>query len=809
MVASVEPECAGLAPLATLHTHKVFSSKKHSLSRWFNPAFDAILADHRTRNGTTIVNLSIGGPDYLDEEFVGGIRRLTGAGVIVVSAAGNDGPLFGTQNNPADETDVISVGGIGFDGDVARFSSRGMTTHNVATGSGRVKPDIVTVGRSVLGSRVFGGCRYMSGTSVASPVAAGAIALLLSALPPQLRQRASNPATVKQALHAGAVRLHDPATGLYVQGAGRLNLHRSLAHLLTVGPTATAFPPALNLTDCPFTWPHCAQPLVHPSTPLLLNLTLLNGQQVDGTIVGQPTFRPLNEAAERLAVAFSFSRRLFPWSGSLGVSVALTTAVTTAADASGIIDIVVDEQLVSVPLTLRVAPAPPRRRRLLLDLFHSIRYPTAYLPRDDLRAKATPFDWLGDSPATNFRRLSRSLHRRGYHLDVATAPLTCTEIPLEEYAAVITLDAEDDWYPAEVELLSSMRARGVGPALVVVGDWHDRAVMDRLAFYDDNSASWWTPATGGANTPALNDLLAHTGIAFGDGVFGGDFSMDVAPLASGSPVARSAYFSSGSAIARAPAGAFLLHANLVDESAAVLAAPASGVAQAVAAARGRTKVAVGALIPGGGAGRGGGVAVLGDSTCLDDTSLDEQCIWLLLSALTVVAGGEDAAAVFPAAVRLTEPWSSVRHKEPTRPTVDADAHTASRLADHSLLQRPGGPDAWCRPVGDTWLPAPAPDVPPPAPTASSAELDALAALALDAAVAAWAAEGLSTPQPVRLAAVPDGPEDTHVHGVLSPATLLAPHVTAALAALYLVRSASTSTSARASSRRYGSGSFMV
>jgi hypothetical protein len=36
--------------------------------------------------------------------------------VIVVSAIGNDGPLWGTLNNPADQPDVIGVGGIDYAG---------------------------------------------------------------------------------------------------------------------------------------------------------------------------------------------------------------------------------------------------------------------------------------------------------------------------------------------------------------------------------------------------------------------------------------------------------------------------------------------------------------------------------------------------------------------------------------------------------------------------------------------------------------------------------------------------------------------
>lgn len=45
-------------------------------------------------------------------------------------------------------------------------------------GYGRVKPDIVTYGSGVRGSGLKEGCRSLSGTSVASPVVAGAVTLL-------------------------------------------------------------------------------------------------------------------------------------------------------------------------------------------------------------------------------------------------------------------------------------------------------------------------------------------------------------------------------------------------------------------------------------------------------------------------------------------------------------------------------------------------------------------------------------------------------------------------------------------------------
>lgn len=76
--------------------------------------------------------------------------------IIMVSAIGNDGPLFGTMNSPADQQDVIGVGGIDENDAMASFSSRGMTTWELPDRTGRFKPDVVAYGREVVGSRIDG-----------------------------------------------------------------------------------------------------------------------------------------------------------------------------------------------------------------------------------------------------------------------------------------------------------------------------------------------------------------------------------------------------------------------------------------------------------------------------------------------------------------------------------------------------------------------------------------------------------------------------------------------------------------------------
>lgn len=69
--------------------------------------------------------------------------------------------------------------------------------------------------------------------------------------------------------------------------------------------------------------------------------------------------------------------------------------------------------------------------------------------------------------------------------------------------------------PQEItKLASDVSEKGL--ALLVFAEWYNVDAMGRMRFFDDNTRSWWTPVTGGANVPALNDLLAPYGAALSD-----------------------------------------------------------------------------------------------------------------------------------------------------------------------------------------------------------------------------------------------------------------------------------------------------
>jgi serine protease AprX len=116
-------------------------------------------------------------------EFLEALTALKAAGVMVVAAAGNEGSSCSTiADAPAHHTDVAFVVGA-FDhrsDTIASFSSRGPSKFD-----GKTSPDVSAPGVSVRSSipgGTFSGSMW-SGTSMASPHVAGAVALLWSAKP--------------------------------------------------------------------------------------------------------------------------------------------------------------------------------------------------------------------------------------------------------------------------------------------------------------------------------------------------------------------------------------------------------------------------------------------------------------------------------------------------------------------------------------------------------------------------------------------------------------------------------------------------
>lgn len=98
-------------------------------------------------------------------------------GMIVVNSAGNSGTTgWKCVSAPADGYDVMAVAAVDSNGLRADFSSRGVST-------GRIKPNVASMGRAAVVSSTVGPVMRSSGTSFASPILAGVIACIWQASP--------------------------------------------------------------------------------------------------------------------------------------------------------------------------------------------------------------------------------------------------------------------------------------------------------------------------------------------------------------------------------------------------------------------------------------------------------------------------------------------------------------------------------------------------------------------------------------------------------------------------------------------------
>lgn len=80
-----------------------------------------------------------------------------------------------------------------------------------------------------------------------------------------------NPAAMKQALLVSAQRL--PDANMFEQGQGKLDLVRAFQALRSHQPSVTLHPSYIDLTECPYMWPYCSQPIYYGGMPTIVNVS--------------------------------------------------------------------------------------------------------------------------------------------------------------------------------------------------------------------------------------------------------------------------------------------------------------------------------------------------------------------------------------------------------------------------------------------------------------------------------------------------------------------------------------------------------
>jgi hypothetical protein len=193
-----------------------------------------VIAHHQSEH-IGVLNMSLG---YVPDESTlvdpldQVVQQAWDAGVVVVVAAGNDGPFNGTILSPGDDPSVITVGSLDDHGAISHsgdtmstFSSVGPTNPD-----GWFKPDLVASGQSVVSlrapgstvdvenplARIGAGNFVGSGTSFSTAVVSGAAALVLADHPND------TPDEVKAALLGTAS--PGPVGNPFVDGHGALNV---------------------------------------------------------------------------------------------------------------------------------------------------------------------------------------------------------------------------------------------------------------------------------------------------------------------------------------------------------------------------------------------------------------------------------------------------------------------------------------------------------------------------------------------------------------------------------------------------------
>ncbi|MEU5162415.1 S8 family serine peptidase [Streptomyces sp. NPDC020875] len=214
----------GVAPGATLLNGKVLDAQGSSS---FSKIMEAI--DWAVAEGADVVSLSFGSQDSPGIDPMEALvnKYTTEKGVLFAIAAGNNGSGPSTIGSPGTAAEALTVGAVDGENALADFSSRGPRLDG-----GNIKPDVTAPGVAVTAAAAgTDGYRDMDGTSMATPHAAGAAAILKQRHPDWTGAR------IKAALTGSA----EPGPySVFDQGTGRIDVDRATAQNVVAEPASVS-----------------------------------------------------------------------------------------------------------------------------------------------------------------------------------------------------------------------------------------------------------------------------------------------------------------------------------------------------------------------------------------------------------------------------------------------------------------------------------------------------------------------------------------------------------------------------------------
>ncbi len=283
-------QAPGIAPAARIISLRALDTRGKGKDSSLIAAINQAIALKATYN-IRVMNISAGRlvrETYTKDPLCQAVERAWKAGIVVVVAAGNNGrdnsmntKGYSTITSPGNDPFVITVGAINdkktpskTDDVLLTFSSKGPTLIDQYA-----KPDIMAPGANVLASKPLGSYLqtqfpnntlagnliskipsnayfWLSGTSMASPMVAGAAALLLqktpSLTPDQVKARLMK--TASKSLPS-QTSWRDPATNItytaysdiFTVGAGYLDVMAALNSAETVSRTQSAKSPRVRV----------------------------------------------------------------------------------------------------------------------------------------------------------------------------------------------------------------------------------------------------------------------------------------------------------------------------------------------------------------------------------------------------------------------------------------------------------------------------------------------------------------------------------------------------------------------------------